>query len=150
MRALLVAALALGSLAGCGKDDASPALWELTLTTSSGQTTTVAVRCAPDGVCPGATWNLASIASDGCLLQVSFDVHFAGTAVDLANFTRTTGSTCTGPGTPRGDAAGHGTADRAWPDAQSAEGRVTIGFIGVLYTPSGPPALNWRGRRLAG
>ena len=146
----LAAVLACGVLAAChGQAPSEVQTWEFTLDTPAGASTTAAAACAADGACTARAWTLASPATDGCLLQLSFTARFTGAQVDLSDFARAPESTCTGPGIPRADSTGRGTADAAYPRAAAASGELTLGFVGVFYTPSGPPRLAWRARRVS-
>ncbi len=146
-KTILAVALAT-ALAACHRRGDVPQTWELTLTPSSGAPTTAVVVCATDGTCSGTGWTLSSMETDGCVLQISFDVRFTRTTVDLSRFQRASASTCTGPGLPRADSAGRGTTDVAWPDARAASGEATIGFVGVLYVPGAPFPQPWVARRV--
>jgi hypothetical protein len=139
-------------LAGCGSSMTSPTsaeVWQFTATPSAGTTSSATLSCTAQGVCGGGSWTLATVANDGCTLDVSFSASFSGSSVTLSNFAKATDSTCTGPSLPRGDAQGTGSANAAFPNASSAEGSARIPFVGVLYIPGAPQPFPWQAHRIS-
>lgn len=135
--------------AGCGSATGASDVqaWEFTLDTAVA--TTAAVTCTAEGDCTGQSWTLSRPETDGCTLRVDFRARFSGQQVLLSSFTRSGDSNCSGPGTPRADSAGQGTADTAYPDAHVATGQVTLAFVGVLYAPGAPAPVTWQARRVS-
>jgi hypothetical protein len=139
-------------LLGCSSSMTAPSstqVWQFTATPPGGATTAT-VSCTSAGSCTTGVWTLATQASDGCTLDVTFTVAFSSTnSVVLSNFGRSTETTCTGLTLPRGDAAGTGTTDMPYPNAHSAEGSVKVPFVGIFYVITGPPSYPWQAHRVS-
>jgi hypothetical protein len=153
MRSLLFLIPAL-LLTGCGGPTTASSdvqVWQFTLGAGpqGPSSATARLTCNAAGICTGGSWALSNAAQDGCALNISFTSAFSGTLVRLSDFARSTDSTCSGPGLPRGDASGSGTADGPFPGATSASGNVTIPFVGVFYKIGGPSPLAWQARRVS-
>jgi len=103
--------------------------------------TTASVTCLSGGACDASAW---AIQIPGCNYRLDFSIQFSGTLVRLLLFHETLDSTCSNILLQQ--ATGTGTADATYPNAQIANGEVTLRYQSPIGVARG--TAEWSARRL--
>ncbi len=140
--------LFLRSFVGLAILFSSPALyaqglqrWEISLMNGEQALTTASVSCLSGGACDASAW---TILIPGCSYKLDFSIQFSGDLVRLLLFHESSDSSCSNILLQQ--ATGSGTADATYPNAQTANGEVTLRYQSPIGVAGG--TAEWSARRL--
>ncbi len=115
--------------------------WEISLMNGGQALTTASVSCISGGACDASAW---TIQIPGCTYKLDFSIQFSGALVRLLLFHETLDSDCSNILLQQ--ATGTGTANATYPNAQTANGEVTLRYQSPIGVAGG--TAEWRARRL--
>jgi hypothetical protein len=115
--------------------------WEISLMNGGQALTTASVSCLSGGACDASAW---TILIPGCTYKLDFSMQFSGDLVRLLLFHESLDSDCSNILLQQ--ATGTGSADTNYPNAQTANGEVTLRYQSPIGTAGG--TAEWSARRL--
>lgn len=115
--------------------------WEISLMNGGQALTTASVSCLSGGACDASAW---TILIPGCSYKLDFSIQFSGDLVRLLLFHESSDSNCANILLQQ--ATGSGTADATYPNAQTANGEVTLRYQSPIEVAGG--TAEWSARRL--